>query len=67
MNVAIRKSINIFDLPQVGKILASILWLWDFRWRSRLQLAELDGAALSDLGISRAAAQGEIEKPFWRA
>ena len=67
MNVAIRKSINNFDFPRIGERLASILWLWDFRWRSRLQLAELDEAALSDLGISRAAAQGEIEKPFWRA
>ncbi len=67
MNVAIRKSINIFDLPQVGQMLASTLWLWDFRWRSRLQLAELDEAALSDLGISRAAARAESKKPFWRA
>ena len=53
MNISIKKSINIFDLPQVGQMLASTLWLWDFRWRSRLQLAELDQAALSDLGISR--------------
>ena len=67
MNVAIRKSINIFDLRQVGQKLASTLWLWDFRWRSRLELAELDEAALRDLGISRAEAQAEIEKPFWRA
>ena len=41
------------------------------RWvaiaRQRRALAALDDSALSDIGISRAAAQNEAQRPFWDA
>lgn len=36
------------------------------RARRRLHLAELDDAALKDVGLSRAAATRELHKPSWR-
>ena len=33
--------------------------------RTRKQLARLDAAALSDIGVSRAAAWSEANRPFW--
>ncbi|MGG2397884.1 DUF1127 domain-containing protein [Pseudomonas sp. SH1-B] len=45
------------------------LWRMLRRWhqlaRERRQLARLDGAALKDLGLSRADALQEAERPFW--
>lgn len=40
---------------------------WVRRQRSRKQLAELDDAMLRDIGISRANADFEASKAFWRA
>jgi len=37
------------------------------RWRSRRHLAELDDRTLKDIGITRADAEYELNKPFWRA
>lgn len=37
------------------------------RARQRRALAALDDARLADLGLSRAAAEAEAAKPFWRA
>lgn len=45
------------------------LWLRLRRWRQlamqRRQLAMLDDAALKDIGLSRADALQESERPFW--
>jgi uncharacterized protein YjiS (DUF1127 family) len=42
------------------------LWEWRGRARERRQLSELSDAMLKDIGISRAEASSEFEKPFWR-
>ncbi len=34
-------------------------------WQQRRALAALDAAALHDIGITRAQAQGEAERPIW--
>jgi uncharacterized protein YjiS (DUF1127 family) len=43
----------------------STIALWWQRGRSRSVLATLDDQGLHDIGISRADAQVESEKPFW--
>jgi len=43
----------------------STIALWWQRGRSRRVLAALDDDRLHDIGISRADAQVESEKPFW--
>lgn len=53
-----------------GRILSlATLWRTLRRWcqlaRERRQLASLDDAALKDLGLSRADAWQEAERPFW--
>ncbi len=51
--------------------LPSLVGVWRMlrRWRQlareRGQLARLDGAALKDLGLSRADVMQEAERPFW--
>ena len=40
---------------------------WHGRARERRQLLELSDHMLRDIGISRADAIGEAERPFWRA
>ena len=40
---------------------------WDERARERRHLMELSDHMLRDIGISRAEAFGEAEKPFWPA
>lgn len=51
--------------------LPSLVGVWRMlrRWRQlareRGQLARLDGAALKDLGLSRADVLQEAERPFW--
>ncbi|HEY8566434.1 MAG TPA: DUF1127 domain-containing protein [Beijerinckiaceae bacterium] len=40
---------------------------WMERHRQRRALLELDGAMLTDLGLSPADAAAEGAKPFWRA
>ena len=41
--------------------------LWHQRARQRRRLAGLDDRMLSDIGSSRASAEWESRKPFWRA
>ena len=36
-------------------------------WQQRKQLATLDDAALTDIGITRAQAQAEAARPLWTA
>jgi uncharacterized protein YjiS (DUF1127 family) len=65
MNAIVRKSINKFDLSYLLAELLATVWIWNFRWQSRLQLANMDTRGLEDLGISRAAADAEAKKSFW--
>jgi uncharacterized protein YjiS (DUF1127 family) len=41
------------------------LQAWAERARQRRQLAGLDERLLQDIGVSRAQAMAEAEKPFW--
>ena len=43
------------------------LWLWQFRLRSRRELARLDDAMLRDVGLNPFSRDREVAKPFWRA
>ncbi len=36
------------------------------RWRTRALLAEMGDTMLKDIGLTRAEAQIEADKPFWR-
>ncbi len=40
--------------------------LWCGRAISRRELAELDDAMLQDIGLTRADAEEEADKPFWQ-
>lgn len=42
------------------------LKVWQYRSSMRIRLADLDDRLLKDIGISRAEAQREVTKPFWR-
>ena len=39
---------------------------WYDRWRQRQALLRLDDHLLKDIGVSRAEAEEEAVKPFWR-
>jgi uncharacterized protein YjiS (DUF1127 family) len=43
-----------------------VLVLWRERARSRRLLAAFDDRMLADIGVERATALHESEKPFWR-
>lgn len=49
-----------------GSFLASVRYTLDL-WRQRRALARLDDAMLADIGITRAEAQLEAERPLWNA
>ena len=49
----------------VLKLLARVIVRWA-RQRQRYSLAQLDDRILRDMGISRAEAEREAGKPFWR-
>jgi uncharacterized protein YjiS (DUF1127 family) len=58
------------DLPPLalrprGRALA-VLLRWRERARQRRQLREMYDHLLRDIGITRAEAQAEAERPFWR-
>jgi uncharacterized protein YjiS (DUF1127 family) len=48
-------------------VAASNLPAWRERGRQRAMLATLDDRMLRDIGIDRARAQREAEKPFWES
>ncbi len=66
MYAVLKKSIFDFDLSRLLGDTFATLWIWDFRWRSRQQLADMDAHALEDIGLTAATAYAEAEKPFWR-
>ncbi len=45
---------------------ACMVQQWRERARQRHVLATLDDRMLKDIGVSRATARMEVEKPFWR-
>lgn len=48
-------------LAVIGKLVE-----WQYSVREREQLAALSDAALSDVGLTRADIQAELQKPRWR-
>ncbi len=52
-------------LKRIGDLL-KMLHRWHTRVRERRMLLKLDNSALKDIGISRADAVHEADKPFWR-
>lgn len=56
-----------FDVGRLALGLVERVELWSERHRQREALAALDGDALKDIGLSRADAAREADKPFWRA
>ncbi len=53
--------------PQLRPDLLSLLRLWLRRSADRRALAGLDARDLRDIGMTRADAQHEAAKPFWRS
>ena len=57
-------------LPSPAVVLQAawrVLLCWQRRINDRRQLAELDDGLLKDIGVSRAEAEAESWKPFWKA
>lgn len=52
--------------PSASTRLVDRLLAWQDRATQRRQLAELDGSLLADIGLSRASADHEAGKAFWR-
>lgn len=52
--------------PGIFAALADRLLKWVERARSRHMLSKLDDRALQDIGLDRATARHEGQKPFWR-
>ena len=50
---------------RLGRV-AAALRVWRERRRSRAELARLDAHMLRDIGVTRAEAAFEFDKPFWR-
>ena len=53
--------------PSAATGLVDRLLAWQDRATQRRQLAELDASLLADIGLSRATADHEAGKAFWRA
>jgi uncharacterized protein YjiS (DUF1127 family) len=53
----------------IGLVVAAmdLLYVWQQRLRDRDILRQMSTAQLKDIGISRADALEEADKPFWRA
>lgn len=54
-------------LVRAPEALFTLLLCWQARAAERHRLLQLDNRLLRDVGISRAEAQAEAAKPFWRA
>ncbi len=55
------------SLPISTNQLLALAGIWHQRARQRRQLAELSDRQLADIGISRAEACAEAQRPFWQA
>ena len=51
--------------PSAATRTLAALFAWLERARSRRQLGELDDRMLADIGLDRATARDESERPFW--
>ncbi len=49
------------------KRLYALLYIWQARAEQRYSLTEIEDRLLADVGITRAEADREAAKPFWRA
>ncbi|HEY9567870.1 MAG TPA: DUF1127 domain-containing protein [Thalassobaculum sp.] len=54
-------------LEQILSAPFSVFATWGERLKQRAMLAEMDDRMLQDIGVSRAEAAVEAEKPFWTA
>lgn len=55
-------------LPPLSRALMGltvVVLRWEMHHRTRKSLAKLDDHLLKDVGLSRAAAEQEWDKPFW--
>ncbi len=50
----------------IPRRLLDTLLLWQERESQRRQLMQMDARLLKDIGVSRAQARAEFDKPFWR-
>jgi len=55
----------VFPVPDI-KSWKETVGLWNSRARERRHLAQLDDDMLKDIGVSRAEAEIESRKPFWK-
>ncbi|MDH3694094.1 MAG: DUF1127 domain-containing protein [Gammaproteobacteria bacterium] len=55
----------VFPVPDI-KSRKETIELWNSRARERRHLAPLDDDMLKDIGVSRAEAEIESRKPFWK-
>lgn len=53
--------------PAVSRGLLATARLWQSRIEERARLQEAPESLLSDIGVTRADAEREAAKPFWRA
>jgi len=58
--------INEQNNSKPSQSLKTTINIWIARSRQRKQLARLDDHLLKDIGYTRAQAQKEISKPFWK-
>ena len=70
--IPMHKSLRSVERPLAvaGDLAVRVLRLlvaWQVRANERAALANLDDAALKDMGLSRADIAAEVDKPFWRA
>jgi len=69
----LRHRLDLRGIAAVGPFTRTIarlidrLWEWHGRARERRQLSALSDSMLKDIGVSRAEASTEFEKPFWRS
>lgn len=61
-------TVNVGAMPAaLLGLVAALIATWRSRHQDRLILQRLDDHMLADIGLSRADAETEIDKPFWRA
>ena len=53
-------------VARLPRRLLDTLLLWQEREGQRRQLMQMDDRLLKDIGVSRARARAEFDKPFWR-
>lgn len=70
MSYTMTKPVYICEIDETAEEKATVWTLlkrWHFLWSSRRALRGLTDTELSDIGITRAEAEHEATKPFWKA